>query len=431
MFWLSTYHPAHALEKMLLPRVASRVCGAIRAGPEHVLQQSPNTLRQICVAAPFPAKQNRAAVELAQTAPPVHYLEHLDHLVAEARHRPKSSAPRKQRAPNELGEWPCRGCAKYLIQDAFRRHGEDGAQRKAICKGCENVQNRRYRNTLRGNAAVLSGSARARMKAKGQSCDLHLDDILDMLVAQGGRCAYSSIPMEILHPHSHWRMSLERKNNSDGYSRGNCLLICAEFNSPDNSRQPGVQPRHIQGTSQWSLEKVMFVSRAVVLCVDLEQLLRDIQEALTSTTRRSQASTNATKSAWKRSLRGIAMILASRARRRSAQKGLFCDIGFNNILDMLWQQGGRCFYSGIPLQYHTRHADWQMSLERLDNFHGYVKSNCVLVALEFNTADNSRGAAQEVRGTSQWSLCKVFHVWGRAGCNLQLEAGPQPTRPVL
>ena len=416
MFWALTYRPADVLNKMLIPRFAPCICKAIRAGPGQVLQQSQHTLRQLFVAAPYSVRQGRAAVELSETAPSVQYLEQLDDLVAEARHRPKCSTPRAMRVANELGELPCKGCGKYLCQDAFRLYAN---RRKSFCKACESLLAQQYRSTLRGNASVLSASARRRMKIKGHPCDLQLDDILDMLVAQGGRCAYSSIPMEILHPHSHWRMSLERKDNLHGYSPRNCLLICAEFNTSDHSRQRGVLPAHVQSTAQWSLAKVCLVSRAAALTVDLQQLSLDIREASAT---RSRANTKTAKSPWDRTLRGRAMGLASGARRRSAKKGLLCDIDFNDILDMLWQQGGRCFYSGVPLDYQKPHVDWVMSLERLDNLGGYVKGNCVLVAQEFNSADNSRRAAREVRGTAQWSLSKVLQVWGRAGCNLQLKS---------
>ena len=42
--------------------------------------------------------------------------------------------------------------------------------------------------------------------------------------------------------------------------------------------------------------------------------------------------------------------------------------------------------------------------------------NCVLIAIEFNTADHSRNiAVTEVFGTAQWSKEKVDHVWGLNG----------------
>lgn len=59
------------------------------------------------------------------------------------------------------------------------------------------------------------------------------------------------------------------------------------------------------------------------------------------------------------------------------------------------------------------HSHWLMSLERLSNDQGYVTTNCVLVAAEFNTSDHSRNrAVWEVFGTAQWSKEKANYIWG-------------------
>ncbi|CAK0808991.1 unnamed protein product [Prorocentrum cordatum] len=80
---------------------------------------------------------------------------------------------------------------------------------------------------------------------------------------------------------------------------------------------------------------------------------------------------------------------------------------------MLWSQGGRCYYSAVPMEYSIPSSDWRMSLERLDNELGYIVSNCVFVACEFNTPDWSRRSPRDtVYGTAQWSKEKVACVWG-------------------
>ena len=234
---------------------------------------------------------------------------------------------------------------------------------------------------------------------KHMSFALGIEDVFDMLLAQRGRCAYSALPMEILLPHSHWRMSLERKNNLQGYTVQNSALVCLEFNS----------------SAQWSAEKVELVGRAASMRVDLQLLSRDLREAAQpiATWQEVAAPTKFERQMWCRNLRRRAMKMASSAKSRSTYKGLPCEVTFKDILDMLWLQRGRCFYSGIPLQYKTYHADWAMSLERLNNKRGYVRDNSVLIAAEFNTTDHSnRQIVGEVRGSGQWSLAKVHHVWG-------------------
>lgn len=79
---------------------------------------------------------------------------------------------------------------------------------------------------------------------------------------------------------------------------------------------------------------------------------------------------------------------------------------------MLWSQGGRCYYSGVPIEYLQPHSDWRISLERLNNEVGYLRWNCVLVACEFNSFDFPRNRALNIHGSQQWSRQKVALIWG-------------------
>jgi hypothetical protein len=68
------------------------------------------------------------------------------------------------------------------------------------------------------------------------------------------------------------------------------------------------------------------------------------------------------------------------------------DITLQDLQDIWSKQNGRCFYSGIPMNYNKN--EWKVSLERLDTNKGYTKNNIVLCCLELNTR-------------SQWRLSKV------------------------
>ena len=74
-----------------------------------------------------------------------------------------------------------------------------------------------------------------------------------------------------------------------------------------------------------------------------------------------------------------------------------------DMLALLWEQGGRCYYSGVPLAFLERLTHWRWSLERLDTSLGYVKGNVVLVACEFNVRSRNRYA--------QWSRAKAEEIW--------------------
>ena len=351
-----------------------------------------------------------SADELDACRPPTKYLECLDEMVSVARQRP--SMPGKvwsRRIANQAGHLPCSACGRYFDQGAF------AGTRNTFCKECKRTSASNHYRTLRGRVLKMLGTARGRAERKDLTCDLQLQDVLSMLLKQDGRCAYSGIAMEILVPYSHWRMSLERIDNSEGYVKDNCALVAAEFNSSDYSRCKGVRAEDICGTAQWSSGKVCMVHRLDTTFVSLPQLEADVTRA----TRHPCISSVCGDYSrfYARTLRGKAKALASTARRASARRQRTSEIEYTDILEMLLKQGGRCFYSGVPLRYDQPHVDWVVSLERLDNSKGYVRDNCVLIAAEFNTTDLSKQAQGEVHGSSQWSRAKVMHVWGQAGCD--------------
>lgn len=62
--------------------------------------------------------------------------------------------------------------------------------------------------------------------------------LFDKIIAQGGRCAISGIPLRF-ERNVDWKISLERLDNDKGYTPENTVLVCAEFN----------------GACQWTREK--------------------------------------------------------------------------------------------------------------------------------------------------------------------------------
>ena len=141
--------------------------------------------RRVCSYTPcqqHASSQGSAVSETSEDEPPspIRY-EHLAALVDSAR-SPRTGAPRQARLP------------------------------KADCSYA-------YRSTLRGWAHLLAGKIRYRDRLKGRHTDIDADYLLDLVLEQGGLCAYSSIPMQLLRPNSHWRVSIEREDISQGYLR--------------------------------------------------------------------------------------------------------------------------------------------------------------------------------------------------------------------
>ena len=385
----------------------------------------------------------------------------LQQLVDEARmpRKPKligRTPPTSRMLGDGNGLWRCADCGVEKVADDFSIV-KGGTCVRSYCKLCASVRAGDYRRTLRGNADRLVNSARNRSRLKGWAHDLHVDFILDLILKQDGRCAYSGIPMEMRFPHSDWRMSLERLSNEVGYQQQNCVLVAAEFNTSGivSQRVPSCDAI---GSSKWSKKKVHKLRAERLANIDLQSLYAAIREArvkgpisphllLAPSKSQHQVFPGQVRCSrcglWKHTesfylqgvglhryckdcvsaynvarrltLRGHVQILVGKARQRhKAGKwtGDF-ELDLDSVLDMLWSQQGRCFYSGVPMRFAQYNTDWMMSLERLDNKITYSKDNAVLIALEFNTPDNTPSATtHSVSGSSQWSRSKVKNVWG-------------------
>ena len=402
---------------------------------------------------------------LGTVAPKGFSTDELRRLVEEARTPRKAKhtgIPRTSRVLGDGGSWRCCDCGiEKRAEDFYESEG----RLHSYCKSCCKARESGYRTTLRGNAGRLIFGAKHRSKKKGWDCNLDVNFILDLMLRQNGRCAYSGVPMEMLLPHSDWRMSLERLDNSVGYERQNCVLIAAEFNTAGRiSRR--VTAQNIIGSSKWSNQKVHQLKAERLLNSDLQSLGEAITAARMNRTvllppvllapfegqskgvpghlrcsrcgtwkplhsfslKRTDGSSlrkicktceKEYNVSYRLTLRGHIMQLLGSARRRhrlSKWQGKWqgdFELDLDSVLEMLWSQQGRCFYSDVPLRFALYNVDWMMSLERLDNNKTYTKDNTVLVALEFNTSDHTKKAAHSslVSGSSQWSRSKVQHIW--------------------
>ena len=129
-----------------------------------------------------------------------------------------------------------------------------------ICKFCRISHLQTTKNTLRGYMRWLRGNAKVNRFKRCSSnedtrheCTISLDDLFDSLEEQNFRCYYSGIPMQ-LKTNADWRCSLERLDNINGYTKKNCVLICWEFNSVDQTPRA---KSPVYGSAQWSRGKFL------------------------------------------------------------------------------------------------------------------------------------------------------------------------------
>ena len=358
--------------------------------------------------------------------------EELQRLVNEARRPRKRGRPRKQ-APT---------CSR-MGNEAFADSQVGGGGISFAPKSCRAEGGADCPKSLRIKVQRMVNTARHRF----QGCELDTDFLFDLILRQEGRCAYSGVHLELLEllvPYAHWRMSLERLDNKQGYLRHNVVLIAQEFNSIEAISEKAT----LQGSSQWSKQKVEQLRLERNTNVDLENLRRQIglatwtesawgnmggfcieylgaaepgtlkcstcgiwkpfcqySQSWRSTKHfSSQCEQCRGECTWTKRMKTVrgaiqSMIASARARHRLGRWHGDFKLEVDDVLGMLWAQRGRCYYSHVPLRYAQSNVDWLMSLERLDNTKTYTKANTCLVALEFNTR-------------AQWSREKVQFVWG-------------------
>ncbi len=128
----------------------------------------------------------------------------------------------------------CTHCHTFKIASTFVQ------QRKAGCDECRSKRTLEYRKTPRGHLRQLIASSKKHTTTRNKNvtrkpttAETTFEDLIEVFNLQGGRCAYSRMPLTF--GNRDWACSLERQDVNIGYIRDNVLLICSEFQALDNS----------------------------------------------------------------------------------------------------------------------------------------------------------------------------------------------------
>ena len=151
-----------------------------------------------------------------------------------------------------------KNCHSYATCRAHS-YAVSGSLGSACLQHCDRQIKRPKHTSLRKHLQKCLSNARQSARRREQDCCITFDFLLNLLAWQGGVCYYSGVPLQYTQVHTDWKLSIERLDNSIGYTPDNCVLIAVEFNTPDYSRNRAVT--EVFGTAQWSREKVWHVWR--------------------------------------------------------------------------------------------------------------------------------------------------------------------------
>jgi hypothetical protein len=294
----------------------------------------------------------------------------------------------------KAGLYRCTDCDTYKTFDKFTKNSSKKHGIQSFCKPCGVKIDKKRKAAPRGAINDLFNSARGnskqRAKNRPQMLDHDLPSNIDEQIAyffelaerQNYLCAISG---RLLDPRD---ASLERIDEDKPYTKTNLCLISRDFQSGSP------KSNHDDASSQWTRAKFDEVGQLRV--TDFEPNY-DLWDRALSTPYKKNATTpeqtlrrrmnRANKNAKKHTI----------DRNTRGRKHCKPEIDEAFLVELFKRQGGRCFYTLVPLSVH---GHYKFSIERMDDDIGYTKANTVLVIMEVN------------HGNAKWSKAKADDYWG-------------------
>jgi hypothetical protein len=313
---------------------------------------------------------------------------------------------------------PCIICHKVLPLAHF-------VKKRNQCKRCksnaEYQRNKSFDNFMRMLWNSTKGSNVKRVKGgRDLKHTLTLAQLTAKWHAQDGKCYLTGMPM-IAEPHSHFKCSVERIDNDVGYTDENTVLVCHEVNTAMQWNEEKVERffgNHTYGpinfdkdlfygarktnagilTQNWSVN-----ADNTVLCHKCG-ITQDRSQFRVQLSQGCRACVRKSRETWKCC---IDTMLCS---ARNNKRGLQCTLSFDDLVDILIDQKGLCYYSGHPM--NMEKGDYKISLERIDPLEDYEADNVCFICSEFQSCDRTRlnESDNEAAGSCGWTKEKYDTV---------------------
>lgn len=337
-----------------------------------------------------------------------------------------------QKCPcQQENEFKCSKC-KQIKNKSFSSY-------KNVCKLCDS---QKHDDNIPQFISYLVNDCRYRGKRNPRKHgDLSKDYILNMYNVQEGRCYITNVPLKAGH-HRNWKLSVDRIIDSCGYDNMNTVLIATEVQNGNRKWTRTLWDEvcsMVQGTLQYELpDEQEFIEQQVekarkktrksgyniqrheerinehgireVLCKYCHEFLTLDKFQATKIGYCKECRKKIDHDTVENTLRGRSLVCITRSKMRSAKRrkdAVVHSVTLDDVLDIYAKQGGRCYYSNIPLAFT---GDFQMSLERIDSTQGYTRENSVLIILPLNAGDWSiqRNEQDDREEKSGWTREKLL-----------------------
>ena len=260
-----------------------------------------------------------------------------------------------------------------------------------------------------------------------------LDLINSMREKNADRCAISGMPLTFAQ-YSNCQASIDRIDDSKGYTASNSRIVCLEVNTSAKwSTQLFLEDAILKGSSspnflidieeaiakaefaasgqrvphmRWERETINGLQYVTCCFCDEQKSREDFPAYLFNGCNECDLRNRET-------LHGASRLLQMHARQSTRERNngankpnkQQCTITILDILEIAKAQNGLCAYSGAPME--TKFGSTRkMSLERKDVNTGYVKENCILVLQRYNASDVTVRAKGPISGSGGWSKKK-------------------------
>lgn len=125
----------------------------------------------------------------------------------------------------------CFHCDKIKPSSEFNKGGRSKAKLSTYCRPCAaHWAKKQSSKSPLGRLRVAFNTAKGAARRKNLPCTLTVKDLVGMWDAQDGKCFYSGVLMSYAGDHLPESVSVDRIDNTKGYTPDNVVLSCVAVN---------------------------------------------------------------------------------------------------------------------------------------------------------------------------------------------------------